>query len=326
MVSNTNKILNILKKFTKNELISLFNIALDSAKSNEPDMKSDCRYCSSNKVILYGKKHGKQRFMCKDCGRTFITTTCTIREMSHQPYDVWEGMIEDTLNGNSLSHSELRLGISHQTAFNMRHKILLSLQDIERANPLMLQDVTELDETFVLECYKGKSLPSYVTRKPRKHGAKALKRGISNEFICICSGAQRKSNVFLKAVNRAKPSSIEVSEVFDGHIADGTLILTDGLRSYNVLEDVADCTIKNVTGEKTSFYNLNTVNSLHSFVKEQYKFYRGVATKYINRYCTLFEYAFRSRISDVEKLKAAILKIERAYTIENIKVESLSHI
>ncbi len=328
MASNINKILNILKRFTKSELLSLFNIALESVKSNEPAEKSNCPYCSSNKVIRYGKKNGKQRFMCNDCKHTFITTTHTIRSMSHQPYDIWEGMIEDTLNGNSLSYSEDRLGISHQVAFNMRHKILLSLQNIEKENPCMLQDVTELDETFVLECYKGKSLPSHITRKPRKHGAKALKRGISNEFICICSGAQRKSNVILRAVNRAKPSCTEVSEVFGGRIADGTLLLTDGLKSYKVLESVADCSIKNVTDEKTGFYNLNTVNSLHSFVKAQYKFYRGVATKYLNRYCTLFEYAFKSGASDIEKLKELLVDTNAThiYTISNIKTERLSYI
>ncbi len=328
MSSNFNKVLNILKKFTKNELVSLFNIALDSVNYNEPVEKSDCPYCSSNRVILYGKKRGKQRFLCNDCKHTFTTTTHTIRSMSHQPYDVWEGMIEDTLNGNSLSYSEDRLGISHQVAFNMRHKILLSLQDIERENPFKLQDVTELDETFVLECYKGQRLPSHITRKPRKHGAKALKRGSSNEFICICSGAQRKSNVILKAVNRAKPSSVEVTQVFKGHIADGTLLLTDGLRSYNVLESVADCSIKNITGEKTGFYNLNTVNSLHSFVKDQYKLYRGVATKYINRYCTLFEYAFRSGASDINNLKVALLnqRGHMPYSISNVKSHELTAI
>ncbi len=282
-------------------------MALDNVDANEPIEKSDCPYCLSKKVIRYGKKHGKQRFMCNDCQRTFVTTTHTVMAMSHQPYAVWEGIIEDTLNGNSLSYSESRLGISHQVAFNMRHKILLSLQKMDEKNPSVLQDVSELDETFVLECYKGKRLPANITRMPRKHGAKALKRGISNEFICICSGAQRKSSVVLKAVNRAKPSSLEVSEVFDGHIADGTLLLTDGLLSYNVLETVADCSIKNITNEKTSFYNLNTVNSLHSFIKDWYKFYRGVATKFINRYCTLFKYAFRCSSSDICNIKEMLL-------------------
>lgn len=308
MAANFDNALNILKKFTKEELIHIFNIALDNAESSSSVEKSDCPWCSSNKVIRYGKKHGKQRFFCKKCKRTFLPTTNTVMSMSHQTSAVWDAMIEDTLNGNALSYSEKKLNISHQVAFNMRHKILLSLQDLETKNPSLLQDVSELDETFVLECFKGKPLPDTVDRPARKHGAKAQKRGISDEYICICTGAQRKSGVMLKAVNRAKPSTAEVAEVFKGHIGEGTLLLTDGLRSYNILETIADCSIKNVTDEKTSFYNLNTVNNLHSFIKDKYNFYRGVATKYINRYCAMFKYSYRNSDSEYRAIKDALLK------------------
>ena len=36
------------------------------------------------------------------------------------------------------------------------------------------------------------------------------------------------------------------------------------------------------------FYNLNTVNGYHSFIKKRYNFYKGVATKFLNRYNVLF--------------------------------------
>ena len=83
--------------------------------------------------------------------------------------------------------------------------------------------------------------------------------------------------------------------VFDGHIAQETLILTDGLRSYNVFSGIPGCSVLDVNvEEKDGFLNLNTVNSLHSFIKETYKQYRGVATKYLNRYNALFSVMFRA--------------------------------
>ena len=316
------KALNVLKDFSKEDLLIIFNTIMESAQST--DHKSEmcsCPYCSGNNVIRYGKKHGKQRFLCKDCDKTFVTTTNTVMSMSHQNAAVWEGMIEDTVNGNALSYSEKRLGVSHQVAFNMRHKILLELETRNSAEPTLLDEVSELDETFVLECYKGKKLPDAIGRPARKHGAKAQKRGISNEYVCICTGAQRKSNVVIKSVNRAKPSSEEIAEVFAGHIADGALLLTDGLRSYGILESLADCSIKNVEDEKTSFYNLNTVNNLHSVIKKQYEFYRGVATKYINRYCTLFKYMYRCTATAIQDIKNAMLKPGSAvhYSISDVK-------
>ena len=322
------KALKVLKDFTKEDLLIIFNTIMENAQSAEKAEICDCPYCSGNNVIRYGKKHGKQRFLCKDCDKTFVTTTNTVMSMSHQSTEVWNSMIEDTLNGNALSYSEKRLGISHQVAFNMRHKILLELEAHDAADPTLLDEVSELDETFVLECYKGKKLPATIGRPARKHGAKAQKRGISDEYICICTGAQRKSNVVIKAVNRAKPSSEEVAEVFTGHIADGALLLTDGLRSYSILESLADCSIKNVEDEKTSFYNLNTVNNLHSVIKRQYEFYRGVATKYINRYCALFKYMYRSTTSAIKDIKDAMLKPGNAvhYSISDVKNHGLATI
>ena len=43
-----------------------------------------------------------------------------------------------------------------------------------------------------------------------------------------------------------------------------------------------------------SFYHLNNVNSLHSRFKEMYKHYRGVASKYIDRYVNMIALNFRS--------------------------------
>lgn len=82
--------------------------------------------------------------------------------------------------------------------------------------------------------------------------------------------------------------------MFKGHIKEGTLVLCDGLKSYLALEKDTGCSVKDVTEERSGkFFNLNTVNNFHSFIKSRYKFYRGVATKYLNRYNDLFSIAYR---------------------------------
>lgn len=159
---------------------------------------------------------------------------------------------------------------------------------------MLLSGNAELDETFVLDCYKGRPVPESAGREARKHGAKAAKRGISNEYISMCTGIQRDGGVVAASINRAKPSGEELEKIFRGHIAGSALMLTDGLRSYRVLEMLADCTVVDVNHEEHyGFFNLNTVNSLHSFIKKTYNHYRGVATKYINSYNALFSVAFR---------------------------------
>lgn len=274
------------------ERVVHFVLGIVSANQQTPDRPA-CPYCNGTPIIKYGHKDGKQRFLCKHCTRTFMHTTSTLMAGSHYTYSVWEEFIHDTLCGESLDFSSRRLGFSHQTAFNMRHKLLMALQDLLEQEPVLLAGIVELDETFVLDCYKGNPVPECTGRKARKHGAKAAKRGISNEYVAICTGIQRGGGIVARTENRAKPSAQELASIFREHIAEDSLVLTDGLRSYHILESIANCTVVDVNHEEGRLFHLNTINSLHSYIKETYNYYRGVATKYINRYNALFTMAFR---------------------------------
>ena len=146
-------------------------------------------------------------------------------------------------------------------------------------------------------------------RKARKHGAIAQKRGISNEQIAICTGLDRTGRVFAKTVNRATPSSEEVAEVFGGRIEEGSLVLTDGARSYSTLEELCRCDVANVStddNKERHFLHINTANAFHSFIKARYDGYRGVSTKHLNRYNALFALAFRANDETVDGVYAAI--------------------
>lgn len=111
-----------------------------------------------------------------------------------------------------------------------------------------LGELSELDETFVLDCYKGKLLGDDASspENPVNMG-KSKKSGTSNEYVCICTDNQRKGDVYAVTVNRTKPDAEELSTVFANHIADATLVLCDGLRSYNTRSSIVNCTVKDCT-------------------------------------------------------------------------------
>ena len=284
------------------ERIISFVLGIVSANQQLSDRPA-CPHCNDTHVIKYGHAKEKQRFFCHGCKQTFLYSTGTLMYHSHFSRSVWADFIRDTLEGETLDDSAKKYNFSHQTAFNMRHKVLMAFQYMLEKENVLLSGVAELDETFVLDCYKGKPLPKEVGRSARKHGAKATKRGISNEYVAICTGIQRDGRVVAETVNRAKPSGRELCRIFGAHIAEETLILTDGLRSYKSLEATTGCTVVNVNREKgRGLFNLNVVNSLHSYIKEIYDHYRGVATKYINRYNALFSIAFRCTNRHAESL------------------------
>ena len=270
-----------------------FVLGLVAVTINLPERPA-CPQCQSMRIIKYGHREEKQRFLCKDCKRTFMYSTNTIMQNSHYGRSIWADFIKDTVTGDSLDKTAETYGFSHVTAFNMRHKVLMAIQDWLEDHPVELSGIVELDETFVLESLKGSRIPETAGRTARKHGAKAQKPGISNEYVAICTGIQREGAVVAASVNRAKPTKEELQMVFEGHIAKDTLLLTDGLRSYNVFSNVSGCSVLDINSEGGGVFHLNTVNSLHSFIKETYEHYRGVATKYLNRYNALFSVAFRA--------------------------------
>lgn len=301
-----------LSLLSEEDIASLLDTATHMEEKNTLVVKPDCPYCGSHTVIRYGYKCRKQRFLCKSCAKTFVTTTHTIMANSHFPAEAWREVINDTVHGNAIDYTAQRIGCSHQAVFDMRHKVLMALQQLPEINSVCLGEVSEFDETFVLDCYKGKEIDSSIPRGPRRHGAKAKKRGISNEYVCICTGIQRKGDVMAATVNRAKPSAKELLGIFEGHIADGTLALCDGLRSYHAFPGIADCIVRDCNdpgSDDRCFYNLNTVNGFHSFIKQRYVFYRGVASKYINRYNALFSSAYRNAEGIIKRLISAVLMV-----------------
>ena len=136
-----------------------------------------CPWCGGFYVVKNGTKpNGRQRYLCRNeaCKRTFVTSTNTVMHHSHIDHAKWKRFLMDTLEGKSLDYSAERLGFSHQTAFNMRHKILAALEKLLAEKPTTLCEIAELDETYVLDNYKGAPLPDEVNRAPRRRGGKAL--------------------------------------------------------------------------------------------------------------------------------------------------------
>lgn len=83
-----------------------------------------------------------------------------------------------------------------------------------------------------------------------------------------------------KHSNSTKPN-LKVLDIFDFHIANGTLAF---LIDYHALSGISECVVKdcnNADETDTCFYNTNTVNEFHGFIKQPYIFYSNMASKYI---------------------------------------------
>ena len=253
-----------------------------------------CPRCADENIVRNGRKCKKQAYLCRSCGKSFVETTGTVLYNSHSSEATWKQVVEDTVNGIPIAETAENLDLHHETVFNMRHKVLFCIEEEEIGNPTKLEGVCEADETYLLENYKGKKFLPDFWREPRKHGAKAKKPGLSNEYICVCAGVERNGDAMALAVNRSAASKRDIDEVFGERVDENTVILTDGANGYEILVETGKCMVLNADEGGQNLHNINTVNNFHSFIKERNRDARGFATKYLNRYNALFSNVYRA--------------------------------
>ena len=207
----------------------------------------------------------------------------------------------------------------------MRHKLLSFLEEALKEGEL-LEGIVEADEAYVLESQKG--IP-VTTRKPRKHGEPATKRGLSDEQMCICVAADREGRVVARCVNRAKPTADNIQEALGVRIGENGVFLCDGATAYNKLIEVKNCQkiVLNNHKDYNKAYHLNTVNGLHSRLKAMLYRYRGVSSKYLNRYLALFtalEQAGRSVFHpEIDSVRQMIAKVNAVRHIRKLSTEAV---
>ena len=298
------------EKYLEKALEALREVKTEHEKE-EKVATPPCPKCKGDRIVRNGRKHGKQAFLCRTCGKSFVETSNTTLFNSHSAEAVWKQVIRDTVSGVSIDKTADELHLNHKTVFNMRHKILFAIEQEELENPTKLTGVCEADETYILESYKGKEFSDDFKRKPRKHGAVATKPGLSNEYVCVCTGIERDGNAVAVAVNRATASKDDIERVFGGRVDESTLILSDGAKGYNVLN--GKCEVHGVNKDSGNFYNINTVNSYHSFIKERNRNARGFATKYLNRYNSLFSMVFRKTANITNQIYDLLCDMNNRY-------------
>lgn len=215
---------------------------------------------------------------------------------------MWKQVIRDTVDGVPIDRTAGNLELHHETVFNMRHKILYCLEQEEIRNPTRLVGVCEADETYLLDSYKGKKLAPDIGHKPRKHGAVATKPGLSKEYVCVCAGVERDGRAISLAVNRSTASKEDIDQVFGDRVSNKTVVLSDGAKGYGILEKDGKCTVLNAKASDDSFFNINTVNGYHSFIKDRNRNAHSVATKYLNRYNALFSKVYRTTKAVVDDI------------------------
>lgn len=242
-----------------------------------------CPHCKSETFIRHGKtKDGVQRYLCRDCGRTFTAVTNTLLSYTHKEIGVWEKYVHCMMDGMTLRKSAEECGISLRASFFWRHKILDCLRNMQ--DKVRIDGVVEADETFFPLSFKGNHSKSRfnMPRKAHKRG------GMSKDVkVCVPSAVNRIGLSVAKVGNLGTPSVESVEGVLSSHLVPNSILCTDGNVLYNrINSDIGFKKHVRIVGGKgkQGVYSIARVNAYHGKLKTWMQRFHGVATKYLNNY------------------------------------------
>lgn len=300
------EILEQIKNLTddeKREIVSILNRLLIQGELNKEFDREEltekrfahdrkCPHCASSVIVKNGTHNGRQRFFCKNCKKTFGETTNTVLHSTKKFLEQWILFAWCMVRGYSLRRCLEEVGISTRTAFFWRHKLLFALSKILDKDKV--EGVVEADETYFLESYKGNRSINWekMERKARKRGGSPIKRGISEEQVCVICSLDRVGNVLSEVTGRSRPKQSDIENFFEGRIATDSTLCTDEHNSYMAYAKAKGIQIKQIPSgkHKVGIYHIQHVNSYHSQLKGWMKRFNGVATKYLNNYISWFKW------------------------------------
>lgn len=104
-------------------LVSMTSEIQDEIKENRFSSSSVCPYCKKDKVSRNVKYNNKQRYICKDCHKTFTDFTYSPCYTSKKIFTSWLSYIKCMIECYLIRKYAEIVEISIPTSFLWRHKI-----------------------------------------------------------------------------------------------------------------------------------------------------------------------------------------------------------
>jgi len=265
-----------------NDLTELSQIKFTIAEIQQ----KHCPHCKSLSIIANGRNKGIQRYRCNSCGKNFSENTGTSLAHLKKPH-LWNQYVKHMFEGHSIAKCAQHTGISIQTSFDWRHKILGSLQSLA---PAKFEGISESDDIFFNYSEKGSK---NLKRKPRKRGNDGIREGISDDKVAVIMTCDRKQHKDLKVAKRGRIRKIDIQKALSGKLDKDSILCTDSHHSYTAFAKAEGIKHEKIFARKKQYvkdkiYHVQNVNQTTRALKYWMSGFNGVATKYLQNYLSWF--------------------------------------
>jgi transposase-like protein len=281
-------------------------------------IKKSCPHCSSDKVHKRGMQSGVQMFKCVSCTKWFSSTTGTpLWDIKKK--DKWQSYLNCMQQNMSIKKIAKEIGISIQTSFDWRHKILSVLAT---HTPVTLSGRVECDELEMSISNKGER---GLTRKPRKRSSD-FKRNVESKEIMtvqVITAVDESNQKYLKVIETKRITAKHLSKTLGKKIDKNATLITDKHPSYiPFAKSKPTLTHKTVKANEhvnkiDKKVNLQKVNNTHKELRKFLLKFNGVSTKYLPNYLNWFAYGknMEQAANQLKQWFYAIVSSETAYIL-----------
>ncbi|MDJ0864052.1 MAG: IS1595 family transposase [Gammaproteobacteria bacterium] len=241
----------------------------------------------------YSALNCRRLFQCHRCHRQTSLTSGTVLASTKLPLWTWflaMYLLTQTKNGISALELHRQLGVSYNTAWGMKHKLVQAMKERDDTQPLRGQ--LQVDDAY----WGGERRGGKVGR-----GAPA-----KTPFVAAVEtdkdGRPRKMRLTRVAGFRREA----IAEWASRHVQSGSVVTSDGLACFNGIVDAGCKHWYVVTGggpNSAKTTELHWVNTLLGNVKRSiHGTYHAISPKHLPRYLAEFSYRFNRRFKLVEML------------------------
>lgn len=314
-----------LPSLEQEEIVStLHGLLVDTCSKIESIRSLSCPHCTSDKIRGNGKNKGVQRYVCQNCSKNFSETTGKLLYNLKKP-SLLRQYLPLMLRGISIQKSAKELGISVQTSFDWRHKILSAFQETRVKE---FSGILESDDFFLLESKKGQKV---TVRKARKRGEKASQRGVSNQQRAVIASCDRKGNLDFHRTKKGRIGKEDLEKALQGKVGKVEILCSDAHHSYTAFGKSQTLQHKKLNQSKGQrvkdrVYHLQNVNNQIKRLKQWIQRFNGVSDQYLQNYLNWFMVLEKIKNSTKKIKELAVLALLAENTIQNWKMLSQTYL
>ena len=286
--------------------------------SSELITKKACPYCGCGKVHKRGKQSGVQMYKCVACVKWFSSTTGTpLWDIKKK--DKWQSYLNCMQRNVPIKKAAIEVGISIQTSFDWRHKILSVLH---KEVPVKLMGRVECDELELPLSNKGER---NLTRTPRRRSSD-FKRNVETKEITtvqVVTAIDETNQTYFKAIETKRITSNDLKKTIGKKLGKNVTLVTDKHPSYIPFAKskvgITHKTVKSTehVNKSDRKINLQRINNQHKQLRQFLGKFNGVSSKYLQNYLNWFAYGknIESFANQTKQWFLAILTTDSAYSL-----------